>query len=366
MAISVAAVGDLMLGDSPICVGFGFHSRYTDDQSVDAVFQDVRPLLADTDLAFGNLETVLSLHGCIPDDWHSTQLRGHPSYARALRRAGFSVVSVANNHAVQHGHQAFYETLDVLRSANILFCGLRGSAPWASHPLIIEGNERVGVLGYSLRPRQYRFDTPPYAEGTANDIIADVARLSAHVDHVLVSLHWGEEFVKSPSDQEVLLGRAVVDAGASLVLGHHPHVVRPVERYKSGLIAYSLGNFVSDMLWQPQLCEGLLLRCHLSGRGVENTRCVSTVMSEDLRIEVVSIEGRGEVPRTGIRGLTESAYRDMSRRALNVQRLAAYRYALVNIRRYPPPMLQQLVATTIKNKTESLRRLVTRRARNGS
>jgi poly-gamma-glutamate synthesis protein (capsule biosynthesis protein) len=87
---------------------------------------------------------------------------------------------------------------------------------------------------------------------------------------VICSVHWGVEFVRHPSAAEETLGRQMVDAGADLVIGHHPHVVRRVERYRRGLIAYSLGNFVFDMMWSPWLRTGLVLRVRLSRNGVED------------------------------------------------------------------------------------------------
>ena len=78
------------------------------------------------------------------------------------------------------------------------------------------------------------------------------------MDVVVVSLHWGEEFVDQPSMQEVELGHAVIDAGATAVLGHHRHVVRPVERYRHGVIAYSLGNLIGDMVWYTAFRRGAI------------------------------------------------------------------------------------------------------------
>jgi len=225
--IRVAAVGDLQLGDSPTSVGFGFGSRFA-DSDLTSVLDGIRPALR-ADVVFGNLEVPLSPRSSATSSLSSRQMRGDPRFAPMLRAAGFTVLNVANNHAVQHGVDAFHDSVAALRAAGIAPCGLRGAAPWASAPAILVANSvRVGILAYCLRPRQYGDAEPPYAEGSPDEIGADVRRVSADVDCVLVSLHWGEEFVPVPSVEEASFARSLIDAGATLILGHHPHVARPV------------------------------------------------------------------------------------------------------------------------------------------
>lgn len=351
-SLTVAAVGDLMLGDSPTCVGYGVRSRYTAAEA-ETLFDGVGHLLAGADLIFGNLEVVLSDRGMDPLSLSAAQMRGHPRLAGVLRRAGFDVLSVANNHADQHGPEAFAESVELLRAEGIACCGVRGTGAWASEPVLLErAGARIGVLGYSMRPRQYGAATPPFAEGTSFEILADVRRLRPTVDHLLVSLHWGEEFVGRPSANEVALGRALVDSGASLVIGHHPHVLRPVERHGAGVVAYSLGNFVADMLWQPSLREAAVLRCRLAPGGVQEVEVARTRIGPDFR--PVPSAARQEVEASLGAGMAEAEYRREVDRALRAQRLASYAYALANAWRFPRPLLVQLVRRTIRNKVASL------------
>lgn len=348
--ITVTAVGDLMFGDSAICPGFGLFSRYAGNG--DALFSEVRPMLSGSDLVFGNLEAVLSFSGHNPRSLASAQMRGDPTFAGALRRVGFDVISVANNHADQHGELAFAETVAHLESVGIKCCGLAGNAPWECQPSILtRSGMTVGVLAYSCRPRQYGKSAELYAVGTPEEIRTDVQRLRAEVDSVIVSLHWGEEFVSNPSAEEVDLGHSIIDAGAALVLGHHPHVIRPVERYGSGIIAYSLGNFITDMLWQPQLREGILLRCKLSPEGVDEVHVAYTHINESCR---PALMGEGSVADTPIEGLELYEYREAVQATVRAQRLSAYGYALRNIRRYPLGLLLQLISRTLRGKLATL------------
>jgi gamma-polyglutamate biosynthesis protein CapA len=346
--VALYAVGDLMLGDSAIATGFGFAGRYS-RFPVDGLSQ-LKSLFNGADIVFGNLEATLSVSGHRPRSWKSTQMRGLPSYATSLRRAGFDVLSVANNHASQHGTAAFNDTVQLLEAAGIRCCGLQGTGPWSSTPVTFTRHAQVlGFLAYCLRPRQYGTGAPPYAEGVPAAMCEDIDRLKQASDHVIVSLHWGEEFVPLPSASEITLARQLCDAGATVIVGHHPHVLRPIVRYNRAVIAYSLGNFVSDMLWQEQLRRGALLKVHLGGTmpGIEQ---IPTYIGQDYipRPEAqVGIE-----PVTYFQGefLEDSTYHAAVRESVSANRTASYVYALKHIHRFRMPTAFQLIATTVRNK----------------
>lgn len=350
-AITFAAAGDVQLGDSAICPGFGVASRWGPEDA-DRLLEGLGRRLA-ADLSIINLETVLSSAGLNEDDWASMQMRGHRRYAAALARAGVTVAGVANNHAFQHGPDAFGETVSALEEAGIAVCGIAGEGPWRARPARLDVRGRsVGVLAYSMRPRQYSSDVPPYAEGREPDILADVRRLREQTDHVAVSLHWGEEFVDRPSGAEVALGRALVHAGASLVVGHHPHVLRPVERFERGVIAYSLGNLVSDMVWYEPLRRGAILTGELRPEGVATLALSRTWIADDLAPRVVEEEPDPAV--ADLEGLEPTSYARAVSETVGTQRRHAYRYALRNLHRYPTRLLLQLARRTARNKLAAL------------
>ncbi len=108
---------------------------------------------------------------------------------------------------------------------------------------------------------------------------------------MVVSLHWGDEFIDRPSPADVQLARAIVDAGADLIIGHHPHVLRGVERHGRGWIVYSLGNFVCDMLWEEELRETAIAECRLSKNGVEQVRLLPVRINDDS--QPVPLQGEG-------------------------------------------------------------------------
>lgn len=353
--VRLSAVGDVMLGDSAICTGYGFASRYSDPEFMESM-SSVASLFRSADIVFGNLECSLSRSGHAPRKWSTTQLRGRPEFARGLRAAGFDVMNVANNHAAQHGDEAFAETVALMRAAGVECCGVRGDDPWCSEPVILEANGlHLGFLGYCLRPRQYSPATPPYAEGTVAEITADVGRLSTAVDHVIVSLHWGEEYVPTPSQDEVQMAHEIIEAGTAVILGHHPHVPRPVERYGPGVIAYSLSNFISDMIWYSPLRSPLLLTLELAEEP-ENEEVTRLRIADDYL--PVNDDSPDPFPISlDVRGLSETAYQRDVHRTIREGRIASYRHALRNVHRFRSPTLLQLLWTTVRNKLAGLRYL---------
>ena len=349
---TLVAVGDIMLGDSAICVGFGFHSHYTKDAS--QAFADVAPLLQSGEIVLGNLECLLVNTGSGSTRYRRDQMRGDPQYASTLRSAGFTALSVANNHAMQHGRNAFEGTVETLRKAGIVCVGLRGDDGWCAEPITVttRAGLRVGLLGYSWRPRQYDTSEAPYAEGDVDAAVSDVRRLRRTTDTVVVSLHWGEDFVQLPSVSEVNTAHRIIDAGATVIVGHHPHVVRPVERYARGLICYSLGNFVTDMLWQPELRRGGVLVCRL-GRGEVSEIRVSSVRADDL-YRPLRETAAVEILDVPTRGIAEAAYSAEAAHSVRRQRRSAYGFTARNTRRYPPSVLSQMLLTTLRNKIFAL------------
>jgi poly-gamma-glutamate synthesis protein (capsule biosynthesis protein) len=345
---TITAVGDIMLGDSATTVGFGLHSRYEGMRASECL-SALAPLLHASDLAIGNLECVLTAEGIGRTRLARDQMRGDPAYARVLWESGFRALGVANNHATQHGRDAFDETVYHLESAGIVCFGLRGRDGWASTPAVVRlpGGHSVGILGYCWRPRQYGAEEPPFAEGTPAEVLADVSRLRGSVDHLVLSMHWGEEFLAEPAAAEVAFAHSAVAAGADLLLGHHPHVLRPVEKVGGAVVAYSLGNAVSDMLWMEPLRRGGLLECDLQP-GTASARLHRLRTDDDYRARLAG--GVEEVVSSGRSGLAEDEYRRRVAVTTWDQRVASYRYTARHVAKFPPRVGVELLATTLMNK----------------
>lgn len=252
-----------MLGDLPACTGFGVGSmiaRY----GPDFPFARCTSSLRGADIVFGNLEVVMSAFNPKHDPFHSTHLRAQPAAMAGLRNCGFNVLSLANNHIMQHGHAAVLETVEILRREGITFTGVEDQKSDICNLGLREvAGRKIGFLGYNFRPPQYHLAPPIDVAGSDERILADIEKFRNSVDWLVLSLHWGEEFVTRPSAQQVRQARSYIDAGAHLILGHHPHILQGIERYGRGLIAYSLGDFVFD-LWQRRLRESMILHVNLT------------------------------------------------------------------------------------------------------
>lgn len=346
-----------------MCVGFGTHSR-SRVEAPGFSFERVLPIFAGADILFGNCECTLSETGRQPGAYHSVQMRGQRDDVTGLKSAGFTVLNVANNHSMQHGRAPFIETVRMLEESGIAVCGLRAADCRAAVPASVERNGLdVAFLGYSLRPRQYFTDEPLYAEGDREHIIADVRHARDRHDAVVVSLHWGDEFVDTPSPEEVSLAHAVMDAGAALIVGHHPHVLRGVERYGRGFIVYSLGNFVCDMTWDERMRESAVLRCTLTPDGVSELELVPVRINGDCRPEPLVGDRRAALDRR-IAALSDQFlnptpaapsdgardYERVAGQALRDERRRAHRHFLQNLHRYPKGIVLQQLRTFVRNR----------------
>lgn len=215
----------------------------------------------DLDIVFGNLEGPASDVGRDLNNKYS--FRMNPSAVEVLADTGFSVLSVANNHAGDWGRDAFVDTLDNLEEAGILATGGGHDINNAGTPAVIETNGlSVAFLGFSdVGPDWMQVNNSEAGILNANSDNFDeyIVNAAENSDILVVSFHFGSEYQKEPSDRQKYLARRAIDLGADIVAGHHPHVTQPVEKYRGGLIAYSLGNFIFDQDFSQETMEGSLL-----------------------------------------------------------------------------------------------------------
>jgi poly-gamma-glutamate synthesis protein (capsule biosynthesis protein) len=237
--LRIAAVGDIMLGGTatPEMLKYGY----------DYPFELTQGVLKQAQIVFGNLEGPLT-DGGEAGTAKQYVFRAPPDkVAPALARAGFNVVSLANNHTLDYGPEGLEDTRVALDKAGIRHAGAGRNATEARQPVyMMADGVTVAFLAYSLTfPEEFWAgpDKPGTAFGHERHVRADVAAARATADIVVVSFHWGQEGKTELRDYQTQLARAAIDAGASAVLGHHPHILQGVERYKDGVILYSLGNF---------------------------------------------------------------------------------------------------------------------------
>lgn len=272
--VTIVATGDVVMGSTPHLPPDGGRS----------FFSDVQTDLAG-DVVLGNLEGTLSSGGsskCGEQSTHCFAFQTPPSYARWLAQAGYTVMNVANNHAFDFGEQGLEQTIAALEHAGLQYTGRPNQVTVQK-----VGRIRIATVGFA-----------PYPWAASLNDIPDARRLVREADRladvVVVTMHAGaegrdrqhvrpgtERFLGENRGNSVRFAHAVIDAGADLVVGSGPHVLRGVEWYKRRLIAYSLGNFAGYKVFSlgGVLSTSAILRVTLDGDGTfETGRLVPTHM----------------------------------------------------------------------------------------
>ena len=260
--VSLIAVGDVMLARH---VGASIAERGTDYP-----FAAVAAQLGAADLAFANLETPLSGGGSLSTG--GIAFRADPSVVDGLSKAGFDVLSLANNHIGDYGGDALDETIRLLAERGIAPVGAGANEAAARRPQIIEiRGLKIAFLARNGIPYGAPAagpDSPGAAWLDPAQTLADIRAAAAQADLVVLSLHWGSEYTYALGDEQRAFVQEAVAAGADLILGHHSHNAQTLEFGDDWLAAYSLGNFVFDQDWSVESSQGLALRLLLDESGL--------------------------------------------------------------------------------------------------
>jgi poly-gamma-glutamate capsule biosynthesis protein CapA/YwtB (metallophosphatase superfamily) len=281
--VRLMAVGDVMLAQS---IG-----RRIVRKGIHVPFQRVLPIFSQADLLVANLECAISKRGTRADKRFT--FRAPLRAADSLSYAGIDVVSLANNHSLDWGVPALRDTMRLLDERGIARAGAGENSTQARAPAIVTRNGlRIGFLGYVRRMGESRttFNTIMWEAGPSKpgvaisrpaEVARDVAAARQKADIVVVMLHAGREYNGSPGSHQRNVARAAIEAGASLVIGHHPHVLQGYERRQNTLIAYSLGNFVFD-LFEGAPNDTAILDVTLDRTGVVSLRWVPILIVNGL------------------------------------------------------------------------------------
>lgn len=259
--VRLVFAGDVMLDDGPGKVVASGRDP----------FEHFAGLLGGADFAIGNLECPVATSGkAIEGKIYA--FRAHPRVVPLLKRH-FDALSLANNHSGDYGKAAFLETMERLDDAGIRHFGGGRHLAEAHEPLWIGKNGlRIAILGYNeFKPRAFEAgaDTPGIAWSEDGDVIDDIrAARKAGADLVIPFMHWGWERETMPAERQRTLARRMIEAGADVVVGGHPHVTQAPEYYRGRLIVHSLGNFVFDGFDYPEAKRGWLLRLTLDRDGM--------------------------------------------------------------------------------------------------
>jgi poly-gamma-glutamate synthesis protein (capsule biosynthesis protein) len=238
-------------------------------------FVRIADTLRSADITFANLEGPVSARG--KDQGSIFSFRFEPvGTMNSLKFAGFDVVNLANNHIWDWGVDALTDTVQHLDNAGIGHIGAGRTKAEANTPFITQlGDTKIAMLGYTtLYPRSLEAvsSTPGISSFRLASTTEQIQELkvSGLADLVVVSFHWGIEYEMHSTSSEQIIARALIDSGADLIIGHHPHAIQEVEEYKGKYIAYSLGNFVFDQNLSRFTMKGLMVRASMKDKKIES------------------------------------------------------------------------------------------------
>lgn len=237
--ITLSAIGDVTLGQDDRFLYPGSFNQYFKQKGAGYFFSDVKKILSEDDLTIANLEGTLTEATEKPDKRFQGDkaffFKGNPSYTAILKDGSIEAVDLANNHSMDYLDQGFRDTVTALDKTGIKSFGYDKVA-------IYEKNEtKIGLIGVNTLGK---LEEGVNLINLEFDLANKIQSLKDQTTLIVVSFHWGTENISTPTSEQRELGRLAVEQGASLVLGHHPHVLQPLEVYQGKSIVYSLGNFV--------------------------------------------------------------------------------------------------------------------------
>jgi poly-gamma-glutamate capsule biosynthesis protein CapA/YwtB (metallophosphatase superfamily) len=248
--LSILLCGDFML-DSRI-------EPYLAKHGTMYPFKHVMNLISEYDIRALNLETPVSDKPGRKHPNKAFNFRAEPYVAEMIARAGFDYVSLANNHILDFGPDVMSETLKNLDKNGIKYSGTKST----EKPEIIEKNGyKIAFLSFidsATAPAGFEEHVSVYNENS----VKSIRTAAKTADFVIVAMHWGVELDKNANAQQKRIAHEIIDAGATVVWGHHPHVIQETEKYKNGVIFYSMGNFIFSHL-SPSITRGMIAGLHI-------------------------------------------------------------------------------------------------------
>ncbi len=212
-------------------------------------FSKTESFVFGADIAFGNLEAPI-IESC-PTTETGMIFCARSESIEGLKFAGFDILSIANNHILNQGQIGREQTANFLKEAGILA---------SENELVVKKVNRL-LFGF------LSFDLVTYPNTL---LLETIKENSKKVDILIISLHWGGEYQKQPTNQQKVLAHQIIDAGAKIIIGHHPHVTQPAEKYNNGFIFYSLGNFVFDQPWGEETKKGEIAKIVFEGKNIKS------------------------------------------------------------------------------------------------
>lgn len=274
--VKLSFIGDIFPADEFFTCGFGIKSKTT-EENIRRWTKNVSEIVDEADYIIGNLESPL-----LDDtDANGKVFYGRPEFADVLKGSGINIVNIANNHITEHGAEGYYKTLTTLRNKGIQIIGQAENG--LSNILSICHDGTTICMAAFCDERICSIDNYGcYANLTEERVMATLGRMKGmHPDIIIFIFHWGNEYIHIPSPDQRELSKKLIDAGANLIIGHHPHVIQPYECYHGGYIVYSLGNFCFDDVQSDHFGKGMVANFTIQGSVVSNVS-FSGILVQDM------------------------------------------------------------------------------------
>lgn len=250
-------------------------------------FEKISSLFKEADIAVANLESPF----LVTDNYQvlsgSFSFKANPKSVEALSSSGFDVLSLANNHILNQGKKGLADTRKILDTAGIDYAGP------SDHNLVIKESQGVkfAFLAYTYNDGSGLIaDIPDDFSGVKTEI--ELAKKQADV--VIILMHAGNEYTRKPNKQQISFAHLAIDAGADLVVGHHPHWPQITENYKGKTIIYSLGNLVFDQMWSKETSVGLVAKIYFDGKEQINIEYIPINIKDYGQAEIMSDDTQKE------------------------------------------------------------------------
>ncbi|MEK9134986.1 MAG: CapA family protein [Patescibacteria group bacterium] len=287
-SLSIILTGDIML-NRRVDLMMKAKNDYT------FPFQKIAEELKKADIIFGNLESPISDKGKKTGSIYS--FRADPNAIEGLTFAGFDVLSLANDHVFDYGKIALEDTFLRLKTAGINYVGAGFNEREAFSPIIKEiDGTKIGFLAHTDLGSVF-WTATKYSSGLAlinleyfENILQDIKKAKLQVDVLIISLHSGEEYIKEPGQPQIDFAKAAIDAGADIIVGHHPHVVQRNESYHGGYIFYSLGNFIFDQNLSAETTQGQIVKVLIEDKKIKQVIPIDIKINQFFQPEIAELD----------------------------------------------------------------------------